>query len=579
MSARTLGEDLRAAAARTPDRAAVIARERTLSYAELDRAADALAARLRGLGVQRGDRVAVLLPNGADAAIAIYGVLRAGAAFSPLNPTIKRDKLGHVLRDSGAAALICDADRLELARAGGEHAGGDVRILGDVEGEPAEPPAPVTSVDLAAVIYTSGSTGDPKGVTLTHANMTFAADSIVEYLGMQESDRVLCVLPLSFDYGLYQLLMSIRVGATLVLEATFAFPGRVVTLLDEHRITGLPGVPTVFQVLLGLRGLAEREFPELRFLSNTGAALPAPTIAAIRRTFPNARLFSMYGLTECKRATYLPPDQLDARPTSVGIPIPGTEAWIEDEEGNVLGPGEVGELMIRGAHVMQGYWNDPELTAQRLRPGRWPWERTLASGDLFRSDDEGYLYFVGRRDDLIKSGGQKVVPREIEDVLHAAPGVNEAAVVGVADDMLGQAVHAHVSPQPDADARRDRAAPLVRRAPRGLQGPQARGRARRAAAHEQRQDRPQVSRRTGVSRLARSAPADRHVGGTPELMHGGGRGTRPALHPPGQQRGDRQHDGRNDDDPYTEQDEPKSHEVCVVPMVCTHSNNVVSSGM
>jgi amino acid adenylation domain-containing protein len=451
LSTRTLGEDLRAAAARDPDRAAVTTPQRTLSYGELDHLADGLAAGLRKLGVNRGDRVAVVLPNGVEAAIAIYGILRAGAAFSPLNPTIKREKLGHVLADSGAAAVICDAERTDVVEAGVALAG-DIPIVSDVEGQVSrgeQVPTTPLSVDLAAVIYTSGSTGDPKGVTLTHGNMTFAADSIIEYLQMDGSDRILCVLPLSFDYGLYQLLMSIRVGATLVLEAGFAFPGRVVQLLEAERITGLPGVPTLFQVLLSLRGLADREFPDLRFLTNTAAALHAPTVAAIRRMFPNARLYSMYGLTECKRTTYLPPEQVDARPTSVGIPIPGTEVWVEDESGNVLGPGEVGELMIRGAHVMQGYWNDPEMTAARLRPGRWPWERVLASGDLFRSDDEGYLYFVGRGDDLIKSGGEKVVPREIEDVLYSAPGVREAAVIGVPDQLLGQTVHAHVSPQPD----------------------------------------------------------------------------------------------------------------------------------
>ena len=449
MSARTLGEDLRAVAARDPTRQAVVTRERTLTYGELDRLADGFGARLREEGVERGDRVAVLLPNSAEAAVAIYGVLRAGAAFSPLNATIKRDKLAHVLRDSGAAAVVSDEEHSEVAR----EASGEIPVLIDVESDvgAAEGLPRAVSVDLAAVIYTSGSTGDPKGVTLTHGNMTFAADSIVEYLGMHESDRVLCVLPLSFDYGLYQLLMSVRIGATLVLERGFAFPGRVVQLLDEERITGLPCVPTVFHVLLSLRGLAEREFPQLRYLTNTAAVLPAATIEAIRRTFPNARLFSMYGLTECKRATYLPPEELDARPTSVGIPIPGTEAWIEDEERNVLGPGEVGELMIRGAHVMQGYWNDPELTAGRLRPGRWPWERALATGDLFRADEDGFLYFVGRRDDLIKSGGEKVVPREIEEVLHTAPGVHEAAVVGSPDRLLGQAVHAHVSPKPGAE--------------------------------------------------------------------------------------------------------------------------------
>ena len=450
MRGRTFSEDLRAAAVRDAAKHAIVTRDRTVAYGELDRLVDGLAAQLRDVGVERGDRVAVVLPNSVGAAIAIYGALRAGAAFSPLNPTIKRDKLAHVLKDSGAAAVVCDAGHAEVVRAAMAVAG-EVPIVTalDSESRDGAGPPPV-SLDLAAVIYTSGSTGDPKGVTLTHGNMTFAADSIIEYLGMDESERVLCVVPLSFDYGLYQLLMTIRVGATLVLEQGFAFPGRVVQLLESERITGLPGVPTVFHVLLGLRGLAERELPHLRYLSNTGAALHAPTIEAIRRTFPGARLFSMYGLTECKRATYLPPDQLDARPTSVGVPIPGTEAWIEDEDGNRLGPGEVGELVIRGAHVMQGYWNDPELTAQRLRPGRWPWERVLATGDLFRTDEEGYLFFVGRRDDLIKSGGEKVVPREIEDVLHAAPGVSEAAVVGVPDRLLGQAVHAHVSAKPGA---------------------------------------------------------------------------------------------------------------------------------
>jgi long-chain acyl-CoA synthetase len=452
LSARTLGEDLRATAARDPSRAAVVARERTLTYGELDRLADGFAARLGGDGIERGDRVALVLPNTAAAAVGIYGVLRAGAAFLPLNPTIKRDKLAHVLADSQAAAVVCDAPRADVVDEALSLVG-RIPVVTDVESDhpgDAGPSRPPVSVDLAALIYTSGSTGDPKGVTLTHGNMAFAADSIIEYLEMNGSDRLLCVLPLSFDYGLYQLLMSIRVGATLVLEQGFAFPGRVVQLLESERITGFPGVPTVFHVLASLRGLTERELPELRYLTNTAAALPAPTVEWIRRTFPNARLYSMYGLTECKRATYLPPDQLEARPTSVGIPIPGTEAWIENEDGAVLGPAEVGELMIRGAHVMQGYWNDPELTAERLRPGRWPWERVLATGDLFRSDEEGYLYFVGRRDDLIKSAGEKVVPREVEDVLHALPGVHEAAVVGVPDRLLGEAVHAHVSLQDGA---------------------------------------------------------------------------------------------------------------------------------
>jgi len=428
-----------------------------MTYAELDAAASALAASLHDLGIERGDRVAVLLPNGADAAIAIYGTLRAGAAFVPLNPTIKADKLAYVLRDCEATAVVTDDQLAPVANAARDQAP-SVRHTVRAEEAVDERGAPTTnantgpiSVDLAAIVYTSGSTGRPKGVTLTHANMTFAAGAIVTYLGMQRNDRILCVVPLSFDYGLYQLLMSVRVGATLVLARAFAFPGTVLELLAREEITGLPGVPTIFQVLTSAgAGAVAHDLPELRFLTNTAAALAPATIDALRAAFPQARLYSMYGLTECKRVSYLPPEQLDTRPDSVGIPIPGTEVWIEDDEGNRLPPGEVGELVVRGAHVMQGYWNDPQATEERLRPGRWPWERTLLTGDLFRQDDQGYLSFVGRRDDILKSRGEKVAPREVEAALHAHPDVRTAAVVGAPDRLLGTAIVAYVVPNDGA---------------------------------------------------------------------------------------------------------------------------------
>lgn len=444
---RTLEEDLRRAAATAPDREAVVAGERRMTYAELDAAATRFAAHLHALGIVRGDRVALLLPNGGEAAVAIYGTLRAGAAFTLLNPTIKADKLAYVLRDCEAVALVCDEALATIAKAARADVPSLRRLLlaGDLAPVTAGPPAPPLSVDLAAIVYTSGSTGRPKGVTLTHANMAFAAGSIVEYLALTAEDRVLSVLPLSFDYGLYQLLMCVRVGATLVLERSFAFPGRVLGLLEHERITVLPGVPTIFQLLTSVeRNGPALELPHLRLLTNTAAALDPAAVDTLHAAFPGARLCSMYGLTECKRVSYLPPEQLDARPASVGIPIPGTEAWIEDDAGRRLPPGEVGELIVRGAHVMQGYWNDPEATAERLRPGRWPWERVLATGDLFRQDDEGFLYFVGRRDDIIKSRGEKVAPREVELVLHAADGVEAAAVVGVPDPVLGQAIVAYV---------------------------------------------------------------------------------------------------------------------------------------
>jgi long-chain acyl-CoA synthetase len=264
--------------------------------------------------------------------------------------------------------------------------------------------------------------------------MHFVAGSIVEYLGLHAGDRILCVLPLSHTYGLYQLIMSVRLGATVVLQHGITLPGTVIAALTEERITVLPGVPTVWQVLVSLDGLAARPLPDLRILTNAGAALSVARVEDVRRTFPGAELFSMYGQTECKRVCYLPPDQLDARPGSVGIAIPGTQAWVDAP------PGEVGELLVRGEHVMQGYWRDPEASARRLRP-----DGVLRSGDLFRADDEGFLYFVARMDDIIKTRGEKVAPKEVEEVIYTFDGVHEAAVIGVEDERLGQAVVAHVS--------------------------------------------------------------------------------------------------------------------------------------
>lgn len=457
MTPRTLADELRASAARHGDRIAIVAGDRRLSYAELDRAVDGFATGLQELGVQRGDRVAVILRNGIDPAVAIYGILRSGAAFTPLNPTAKADKLAYLLDHSGALAAVCGSEIAETVRAAGTRAAEFRHVIAvgeavdgtqsfdELVARESRPMRDLLDVDLSAIIYTSGSTGVPKGSVFLHRNMRFVAGSIVEYLGLTGEDRILCVLPLSHTYGLYQLIMAVRVGATLVLEHGMTFPGRIVEALERERITVLPGVPTVWQVLISLRGLSERELPHLRLLTNAGAALSVAQLAAVRRTFPNARMFSMYGQTECKRVCYLPPDQLDDRPGSVGIAIPGTELWIEDEDGNEVGPDEIGELMIRGDHVMQGYWRDPENTARKLRPGRWPGDRVLRSGDLFRRDAAGYLYFVGRTDDIIKSRGEKIAPREVEEVLYTAPGVREAAVVGVEDELLGQAVVAHVS--------------------------------------------------------------------------------------------------------------------------------------
>jgi acyl-CoA synthetase (AMP-forming)/AMP-acid ligase II len=309
-----------------------------------------------------------------------------------------------------------------------------------------KPPAdPGIDLDLAMIVYTSGSTGFPKGVTMTHANIAAAATSITTYLESSPEDVVLSVLPLAFDYGLYQALMCAKVGATLVLEKSFTYPAVVLEKLKAERVSGFPLVPTLAAMLLQMKHLTPAMFPDLRYLTNTAAALPRAHIERLRDLFPQAKLFSMYGLTECKRCTYLPPEQLAVRPESVGIAIPGTEAYVVDELDQRVPPGMVGELVIRGAHVMKGYWADEEASARVLKPGRYPWEKVLYTGDLFRTDQEGYLYFVGRKDDIIKTRGEKVSPKEVENVLYELPAIREAAVIGVPDPVLGQALKAIVA--------------------------------------------------------------------------------------------------------------------------------------
>jgi long-chain acyl-CoA synthetase len=299
--------------------------------------------------------------------------------------------------------------------------------------------------DLAAIIYTSGSTGEPKGVMLSHLNMRSAARSVSGYLELQSTDRIACALPLSFDYGLYQVLMAARVGATVVLERSFAFPVKVIEVMARERVTVFPGVPTMFALLMNLKSLDAASLPTLRLITNTAAALSEHHIQRLRALFPQAVLYSMYGLTECKRVTYLPPGQLKTRPTSVGRGMPNEEVWLIDEAGGRLPPNSTGELVIRGSHVMRGYWEKPAATAERLHTDPATGHTVLHSGDIFRTDAEGYLYFVARRDDIIKSRGEKVSPLEVENVLYGLDGVLEAAVIGVPDALLGEAVKAFVS--------------------------------------------------------------------------------------------------------------------------------------
>lgn len=448
---------LEASARTAGDKAALITHNGALSYRSLDLLSDRLAGTLAASGVARGDRVLVFMDNCWQAAVAIFAALKAGAVFSPINPSTKADKLAYVLRNCRARAIVTQAKLLPVAAeaitaypgpcltvsvgsGNGAAPAGGLSFAEAVTGAGAPPRHGGIDSDLAMLIYTSGSTGRPKGVMMTHRNVESAAVSITTYLEARYDDIILNVLPMAFDYGLYQLIMAVKLGATLVLEKSFAFPQTIFEAMRRHNVTGLPLVPTMAAMIVQSKALEPGMFPALRYVTNTAAALPVAHIARLRKLFTGARLYSMYGLTECKRCTYLPPEELDRRPDSVGIAIPGSEAFVVDEAGRPVAPGIEGELVIRGPHVMQGYWEDEEATARALRPGPNPWEKVLYTGDLFRTDSDGFLYFVARKDDIIKTRGEKVAPREVEAVLHACPGVAQALVVGTPHPVLGQAI-------------------------------------------------------------------------------------------------------------------------------------------
>ncbi len=453
---------LEESAFRSPNKVALVCDGKRWTYAQLDALSNQVAQALLLQGIQRGDRVAVYLQNSVEAVISIFGTLKAGGTFVYINHTTKQDKLRYVLQNCSARILIAERRSPAISElltapleslfatvlCGSGLTPGDslqaVTIHWDswFSGQPTtRPPTKVIDLDLACLVYTSGSTGDPKGVMSDHQNIIFASGSIIHFLQNVELDVVLNLLPLSFDYGLYQLLMTFRFGGTLILEKSFAFPAAILKTIERERVTGFPGVPTIFAMLAPM-DMSAFDLSSLRYLTNTAAALPVNHIQEIRNKFPQARLYSMYGLTETKRTLYLPPEKLDEKPGSVGIAIPGTEVWLVDEQNQRLPNGSTGELVVRGRHVMRGYWEAPEATNRRYRPGVIPGERYCYTGDVFRTDEEGYFYFVSRQDDIIKSRGEKVSPKEVEAVLHTLEGVVQAAVVGVPDPVLGQAIKA-----------------------------------------------------------------------------------------------------------------------------------------
>jgi acyl-CoA ligase (AMP-forming) (exosortase A-associated) len=460
---------LRASARRRPDHEALVHGAERLSYREVAARVASLAHGLREAGTARGDRVGIYLDASVPQALSIFGVSQAGGVYVPISGLLFPDQVGHIARDCQMRGLITTREKLAALSAVLKEIpsleflvlvgdGGPVDTPLSVHSfdglcgltPPAAWPEPCVEKDLAAILYTSGSTGKPKGVMLSHAQVMAGASIVSTYLGITGADRILAVLPFSFDAGMNQLMTAWQQGGTLIL-INFVFAREVVRTLIKERVTGLAGVPTFWSLMAQpSSSLSKQALPDLRYITNTGGAMPQTVLATLRRLLPSTRVFLMYGLTEAFRSTYLPPEELDRRPTSMGKAIPNTEILVIGEDGRPVKPGEVGELVHRGPTVSMGYWGQPELTAKVLRPHPFlpaelgDVERVCYSGDYVRMDDEGFLYFVGRRDTMIKSSGFRVSPTEVEEVLFKSGLLKGAAVIGLPDEVLGQSIKAFV---------------------------------------------------------------------------------------------------------------------------------------
>lgn len=430
-------------------RPAIVERSHTATYAELAQRVAAIAATLRAGGLSTGDRVAILLERGLDAAAAYFGVLAAGGIAVVINETFRPRQIEHILTHSGATRLITGGDLLARQPRPLQTDAQILDLAGVTAASAAEPPLERLPTDVAQIIYTSGSTGQPKGVTVTHGNLLAATRTVVGYLGITAYDRIASFLPFSFVYGASQLLCAIGTGASLVVERS-PLAQQMVETLRERDVTVLAAVPSLWLRLLGVGAFRRSALPALRVMTNAGGHLARGAVAELRAAQPLARLFLMYGLTEVLRSTYLPPEEVDRRPDSIGRAIEGAEVFVIRDDGTAAAPGEIGELVHRGPTVTLGYWKDPELTDRVFRPnplrppGAPGTERVVYSGDLVRRDEDGFLTFVGRKDRIIKTLGYRVGPDEVSDVLHASGQVTEVVVVGEPDEQWGERIVAYV---------------------------------------------------------------------------------------------------------------------------------------
>ena len=457
---------------RTPQAIALTHGASSLSYADLSASVSQFASGLMGLGLARGERVAIYLEKRFETVIASFGVPAAGAVFVPVNPLLKPEQVAFILRDCNVRVLVTSPERLALMKDAlvechdlrhvvvtdsvANSAQADVTVTGplvltfwrDLLSSPLRPGHRVIDIDMAAILYTSGSTGQPKGVVLSHRNMVAGAKSVASYLENNPQDTLLAALPLSFDAGFSQLTTAFHAGARVVL-LNYLMPRDVLKAMEREKVTGLTAVPPLYIQL------AQLDWPavvndNLRYFANTGGRMPRETLTSLRQRVPKAKPFLMYGLTEAFRSTYLPPEEVDRRPDSIGKAIPNAEILVLREDGSACSPEEPGELVHRGALVGMGYWNDTEKTAERYKllasdaPGRQPGlqlpEYAVFSGDTVRKDAEGFLYFIGRRDEMMKTSGYRVSPTEVEEILYATQMVGECVAFGVDHPSLGHAI-------------------------------------------------------------------------------------------------------------------------------------------
>ena len=440
------------------DRIALIDGERSVSYHAFSQLVARCAATLRANGLSRGDRVAIVLPKCIEECWAILGTSQASGVFVPVNSVLRAQQIRHIVEDSGARIVICSRALFETVSAA--LAGLDrltilcAEAIADGSADTAAVSAGCDQAigeDLAAILYTSGSTGKPKGVMLSHRNLLAGSRIVIKYLEITERDRILSILPFSFDYGLNQLLTAVQQRALTVLF-TFQLGDEIVRAIRDHAITGLAGVPTIWAILTKTSPLLRKtKLPTLRYITNSGGAVPSETVRRLREMLRDTRIFLMYGLTEAFRSTFLPPEEIDKRPTSIGKAIPECEVFAVKPDGQRARPGEPGILVHRGPTVSLGYWNRPEDTAAVLRqnpfrPATQGGEIVCYSGDLVVEDEDGFFSFVGRADAMIKSSGYRISPTEVEEVLMATGAFRQVAVIGLPDPLAGQKVHAVAVP-------------------------------------------------------------------------------------------------------------------------------------